>query len=750
MMWRRVSTSGWTPMAATVLGLVVISLCFHVQPSELAAFSAYVAGAVALPGVFAWRLLYLRGERDEHGAPTWFEDLSLGTILGFGIQLPVYVVGVFIGAPLLFLALPALVIVLTPTRFGRRVWTAPTSSLDARASWGIAAITLYAVSWLFREVVVLAPLTLRPNRLSTVDEAFHQALTAELSHRFPPQIPFLLDTRLDYHWFVHAQLAATRHATGVESTVLLRVLVPALLLALTVVGIAAIVLRLTRRPVVAVVAPGLLVAGGFHLLGPHYAPWEFTESVMTARWVGSPSQSYGTVMALPAILLILEVLRPDRRPSRFTWILLIIALLALSGAKATFMPIFLCGAIAVWLVHLLVNGRIDRIASALVALVLVVTLFAQFVLFGGRSGAMAFDPFETVRAALYTQGIPATTDALVAMTLTLLVGWLLYGAGGVGLLQGGRWRDPRVIWLVVSVAAGISVAFAFSRAGYSQVWFQRSTAELVVILSGWGLALLLPEPLTRKHALVGSGVAASAGLMAFAASSIVEAANDTVRLATYGSVLLTAIAPILIVAVFLVVRLVTRGSRRARRPGIAVLVVFLLGLGLTSVISFGYDTVTGRPLAQATPDASFAPGGAAAGAWIAEHSGVYDVVATNVHCVEPGGVPCDNRSFWVSAQTERRIVVEGWGYTQDTNANHVPGVPAAHLPIPDTKRLAVNDAAFEQPSAQTVSRLVEEYDVAWLFVSRAYDADIAGLSSLTGLLQKSFHNENYVVFKVRT
>ena len=94
-------------------------------------------------------------------------------------------------------------------------------------------------------------------------------------------------------------------------------------------------------------------------------------------------------------------------------------------------------------------------------------------------------------------------------------------------------------------------------------------------------------------------------------------------------------------------------------------------------------------------------------------------MATNAHCRKPAAKLCDNRNFWISAYTERRIVIEGWGYTQATNGDYSADMRNAYIPAPDPERLKINDAAFLHPSAETVSRLVDLYDVKFLFAARS-------------------------------
>lgn len=733
----RVVTSSWVPTTAAAVFVLVI-LGRDVAPSDLVRLVFYLAVAVALPGVFVWRLLLQRLHDDRDPPLTWFEDLSLGSIFGFGIQLPFYLVGVWIGHPRLFWVLPVLVVIVSVTPYGRGIWTLPTDRVDPRVAWALAVIVVYGMTWLARNRFLVRPLTLPPHRPPAVDETFHLALVAELTHRFPPEIPFLLGTRLDYHWFVHAQLATMRWATGVDSTVLRLEPLPALLLVLSALGLGAVALRLTGRAVAAVIAPGLLIAGAFHLFGPHYDPSVYTEPYLSDRFVSSPSQTYGVMVSLPALMLILEVLRPDRRAARSTWVTLAAALLALSGSKATFLPIFLCGAVAVCLLQLFSGRRIERRAMALTAMIAAATAFAQVVLFGGQGGSMAFAPLATVERALVTQQIDVTPLSMVAMAAALLVGWLLYGIGVVGLVESGRGRDPRVVWMLVCIPAGITVALLFYRSGLSQLWFQRSVAELVALASAWGLACLLPEPLLGRRALGLSVLAGCAGLAAFTVSRYVELNGDGSPFPTLGSLLLTAAVPLVVLVVFLLTGLSSS----------VVLVAFLLGLGLSNVIAVGYDIGSGRPVQAVSPRPLFAAGGERAAAYLERKSSTDAILATNAHCMEPDESLCNNHHFWISAYTERRVVIEGWGYTAPTNANYDPDRRNAFIPVPYPKRLAINDAAFKEPSAETLRRLIDTYDVSWLFVDLHYPADVAGLSGLPQLLTERYRNANYVVFRV--
>lgn len=740
---RRLLTSSWPAVFVAVIGITIVLVRFDVPPASLLRYAAYLIGCVAFHGVVAWRLLLARLHVDEESAPTWFEDLSLGTIFGFGLQLPVFLFGVAVGMPLIVLGLPIAALLVLATRAGRAAVTMPTRRLDVRASWALSVVIVYGVAWLGYNVFARRSVSIPANQTRHIDEAFHQALIADIANRFPPEIPFLLGTRLDYHWFTHAQIAATNAVSGVESVLLLRALMPSVALSLAVLGLGAVALRLTGRPVAAAIAPALLVAGVFH--GPDINPRAFLEPYLSARFVSSPTHAYSVMMSMPAVMLTLEVLRPRVTARRSTWVALGLALLMLSGSKATFLLVFVCGAIAVWLLQLVVRRRVDRTASGLVLLMIAVAVFAQLVIFGGQSGAMELAPFETVDKALGRQGIDRTLTSQVAMTLAILVSWLLYGAGAVGLLRHRRWLDPRAVWMLVAIAAGITVPFVFFRQGLSQLWFSRGVAELVVLVSVWGLACLLPKPLTARHASALGVVVTGAGLGAYLVSTAVGDITPGNK-ATVGSLLLTVLAPFVAAGLLFLVSWAVRGQQ-ARRLAVVLPVVFLMGLGTLNVAAFGNELVTAPARNRNPPETPlFAAGGVAAAVHIREHSTPDAVVATNVHCVRPWGAEpkdraCDVRNFWISAYTQRRVLVEGWGYT-------VPGREAFPA-IPYPERFEANEAAFQQPSPATVGRLVDTYGVSWLFVSKKYPADIPGLRALDGLLTLSYENAHYLVFRVQ-
>jgi hypothetical protein len=752
-MLRRVLTASVLPALVTLAMLSGTLVAYGVPAVGLAKYLLYLAVLVSFPGVLTWRTLVDPTRTGRH-RPTWFEDLALGTILGFTLQLPFFLTGVaWQVLPYALLGPPLLALLFTATPRGRAVLRRPTERLHPAAAWAMTLPIIYGTSWLVQNTFPRRPLWLPKYKSPNVDEVFHEALIAEVGSRFPAEIPFLLGVRLDYHWFVHAQVAAARSVTGLTSVEMLRFAMPATVLTLGLLGLGAVALRLTRRPSLAWMAPALLVLGAYHLMGPEFHTGTFYEPYLTPRFVNSPSQSYGVMMSMPAVALILEVLRPQRRTTLGIWVALTLSLVGLSGAKATFMPVFVCGAIAAWGVHLLRHRRVDRELTGLAALLLAVFGGAQVVLFGGEGGAMQVWWLKTVEVALLKQELQPTTGNLWLMSGVILVGWLGYGVGVVGLRRG--LLEPRVVWLVVSVAAGITVPFVLYRAGLSQLWFSRTAAELVALTSVWGLSVLLPRPapVRKGVALVVSAVLT--GTAAFGGSWLVAELTGSTKEATVTSLVVTLVAPVVLVALLLLLRLA--GGRSAGFPRIpaSLVVSVVLGLGLSSVLTQGYLLATDRdPNGPDFPDGGhplFRKGGFQAARHIARSSGVHDIVATNAHCKRPRSRLCDNRHFWIAAYTERRVLIEGWGYNAVTNEGYIEGFPNSRIPVPYPGRLTLNDRMFTAPSEEVLHALVDDYSVDWLFVARAYDADVPALDSFarrTKLLSRTFGNPRYVVYKV--
>src|SRR5262249_53769330 len=112
--------------------------------------------------------------------------------------------------------------------------------------------------------------------------------------------------------------------------------------------------------------------------------------------------------------------------------------------------------------------------------------------------------------------------------------------------------------------------------------------------------------------------------------------------------------------------------------------------------------------------------------WLRTNSGPDEILATNVHCEFLPSANCVSLSFWLSAYSERRILVESWAYSTKAvwvRADQQPWKPPA---------LETNDRAFYAPDPAVLAWL-RERGVRWLVVDRRVSQESAALGSLAEL-----------------
>jgi hypothetical protein len=206
------------------------------------------------------------------------------------------------------------------------------------------------------------------------------------------------------------------------------------------------------------------------------------------------------------------------------------------------------------------------------------------------------------------------------------------------------------------------------------------------------------------------------------------------------------------VAAAVVVWLLQRKVPAVRGIGFALIIALLAGFGLSTALS-DYTRIVResssagwREVAVGYPLVS--KGTLEAGRWLRDHSDPNDLVATNAHCVRltaKGG--CLNLHFSESAYSERRMLVEGWGFTTTAHEQGaLKNVPDVTVPYWKPQVLADNDAAFATPSAQTVDLLRDRYGVKWLFVDdtqRPYSPDLGRFATLR------FRSGDCAIYQIR-
>ncbi|MBT2226407.1 hypothetical protein [Nonomuraea sp. NEAU-A123] len=735
----RLLRSGRLPVAFVVLLAVVTLNAYAVPLPEIGVFSAYILLGVTLPGMLWWRAL--------SGTPrSPVTDVAAGTALGYALEVLTYIPARWLDVPqaflawvgvtyLLFAAMPSL----------RRHWPARGTSdkVPVGWSWAMAGLVgfaiLYGAATFFRDHGLSWP----GNGAPYIDLPYHLAMAGDVKHHVPAMFANVVGEALHDHWFVYADLAATSWATGLELQTLLFRLSPLPMTAVFTVLIVVLAHRLSGRWWTGIAAAVIT----FFVTAPDPYAWTgvMVPSVGGAGlpWV-SPTQAFGALLFVPLALLLVDLVR---RPGGLNgrWVLVVVLMLAEVGGKATFLPLALAGVTLVLAVHLLVHRTVHRVAAVLMGLCLAYVAFAQIVVFQGETKGLRFAPFHLMRwhedrlgrdAGLLLQRQDESPVLLLIVVAIYLVSWAAVWGGAVGLLHRRRWRtDPAVVLLAGVGMAGVGAVCVFGHPGLSQGYFLGSAAPYLTILATTGLAATLPEKRPWPVALpaLTAGAVAIWAIESWVAIARPHGGNVVIERVIPYALLAGAAAAVALV-------LVLTGRR-----GLTWCAAPIFALGCCLYSGYALRLTPLWRIAEAAPVIDperlhVAEGGVTAARWLRDHSSPDDLVAANAHCRRPAG-RCDNRHFWISAYAERRILVEGWGYINGANSRAaLIGRPTmGTIEFRDPKRLADNDAAFLQPTTETVGGLRDTYGVRWLFVDDRYPALTSELGRFAALRFRAGH-----------
>jgi hypothetical protein len=733
----------WAPFVFTVLFMAAVLLQAQTSPLDLLRYAAYITLAVVLPGTLIYRSL-------RRNPFTLVEDLAMGAAVGLALELAAWALfsvldlrgWVFLW-PLLvaipYAAVPAL----------RRHWVVRGyRTVPLGWSWTIAGVicffTLYlAVVFLDRNPI----LPTSDGTLQYLDLPYQLSLAGEATHRFPVELPQVAGDPLYYHWFAYVHMGMTAMVGHIDLPVVaLRLAIPALC-AFTVLLTGVVGWRVSRRPYVGAVAAILFFAvGEFNFTDPFQ--FLFGSQVTFVIWHGM-SMIYSWALLVAVIAPMADIVRRglskvDDVPEigRGAYGIAAILLLASSGAKASSLPVLL-GAIAfTFVVLLIVHRRIPWSTVWLGLLALGAQIFAIAVIFHFQTYGVSFGPLQGLKP--YWADAHGVTALLVVLGVfaAFLLNMELRTFGIAPLLwKRGLRLEPEQWLLLGGGVAGPAIYLVFSQPSSGNQYFTRSGFTFAVILSAWGFGEVYERArLSRTGTLwLGGFAAVFAVFTIWAQLSFAQpmpagdAFTPLVSLLRWAGVL----ALIGLVG-GIVWRVLGASFPRLRGRGAVVLLTAILvagapGLIMDEVKSARYPNggaYTPVPLPKSRVDAA---------RYVMQHSAPTDVVATNVHCLQMYGDICDPRSFWLSAYSERSVLVEGWGFAPRQSL----GDPFA--PFWDQARLKLNDEAFSAPSVGVLAQLRDQYDVRWLVVDREVSVESPELANLA---TKVYDNGRMAVYHV--
>lgn len=734
----------WLPLVAGVVYFAGVLVAADTAPADVARYAAYVIFAVILPGTLVYRAL----RRRPH---TLVEDIAMGAAIGLALELPAWAAfAAFDIAGWLWLWPLAIVALFAGVPRLRRHWVVRGYvRTPVGWSWSVACVVAFFTTYLSATFLQRNPvLPTSDDTLQYLDLAYQLSLAGEAKHQFPLHVPQVAEEPLSYHWFGYAHMAATSLIGHIDLPVVaLRLAVPGLCAA-AIVLTAVLGWRVSGRPYVGAVAAALFfVIGETNFTHPVTMPFGTQASFVV--WHGM-SMIYSWVLLIALIAVLADVV--DRRPDRpvapigpGAFVLAALLMFASSGAKASSLPV-VAVALALTAVGLLITQR--RIPWAVVAagtLAGAAQFFATAVLYRFQAYGLQVGLFSGLE--FYWEQPPTRPDwkqpvVVAAVTAAFLINMQLRVAGVVPLLWLRRGRlEPVQLFLLAGAVAGPGLYLVLQQSSGANQYFTRAGFAFGVVLSAWGYAMVFERARlnSRGKAVLGSLGAAFA--LVLVAIQLNYAGHPPVgsRLAPLKPLLSWSLG---LAAVALVVAALwptlSRGVPALRGRGGVVALTAVLVVGAPGLIIDMYQSEE-RPNGGAYANVPMPRSRVEAARWVRDHSSPHDVIATNAHCLAVRDGWCDARSFWLSAYSERRVLVEGWAFAPRMAA---PGTDPSFW---DQDLLRRNDAAFSAPTAQGLRELREQHGVRWLVVDRSVNVESGDLPALARL---SLDNGRMAVYEL--
>ncbi len=668
------------------------------------AYLGYLLVVIAVPGTMFWRRLT--------GGTGWFAaDAILGTAFGLAIEALLYPIGMFFDMPFAALLMPALAFGMVRAFPQRKLSERPTpwwATAGAMVAVGVAAAWFVRVG--SRLIPLSGPSALRPNS----DAPHNLALAAELTHHFPPKVPYADGKWMTSHWAAYDHIASSHWITTIPLDVLTHRIVPFAWILLTVLGAAAVGMLLTGRAVAAPIAAGLTVFAGDLAAWP-MSDRVFADGPFSLGQLTNPPQAFSTVLLLPLIAVTALLLRRKPGQTRAQLFGLFVAagvlIAALALTKATTLPVYAIGLAAAWVYVTVRAGRLNLRGLVLGVGVAAAYALTFFLVLRGALSSVLFDPGATFKHLADRMGGGGSAVAVIAAVVVL--GWLMPAVGAL-LIRRRLPGDPMVVFLLVGFLAAVAAGSLLYDDGQAQLFFVRTGFMYGVLLATWGLgSLARPQYYVAAVALL-IGVAAIYW-------GRYRSPDLCTTLSCFGQGL--AVALVIAVLGIGVLGLILRGSRRTWAViAVAVLLGTTVSPTAASLRKFATPALTDYE--------SIAPGGIEAARFIRRNSGSDDLIATSLHCHRARASHCLTGSYWIAGYAERRVLVQGWAYKARVDDSYPDGVQSRYW---STEKLRLNDEAFTNPTRDVLETLRTRYGVQWLLLDERVSAPPKDLDRLTEL-----------------
>lgn len=529
------------------------------------------------------------------------------------------------------------------------------------------------------------------------DLPFHVALTSEVAVRVPQSYPWVTDTPLSYTWLYHSAMGVWASVTNVSAADVVLQAWPVLFAVLVPATISIVAWEITRNKYVAMGSPLFYVlAQGLVLSPARLEPSPIFQI--------SPTRDFAALFILLAVLSLARLLgHRSLRAMNLWWFLMLgISTFVATGAKGSAMPILLGGLLCAALV-LIVLRRV-RVTDLLALGVFAAAAACSFLLIlpdSGSTQSLAWGPLTFLD--------PSTpVRSLVSMVILAILAFATFGAWVViGRSDSGGWLVSSLICGVA--AAGLLGLGLLTHSGSSQLYFWQSAQPLFAIILTWASAILIGT-YGKKFAV--------AGLTIFLMSNVLWL--TTQRIAVVGAAIV-----VMALCAMVILKISTRESLALGRPrswlvngGVALAIAGVLTQS-AQLVTIPVGVVGGSTTSKDDPGAINGTQ-LAAFQFIRSHSDPTNKIITNKHCLS-GNLRehnCDSRWFAVAAWAERRVLVEGWAYTQNgTSSDWV------------RNELHLSDRFISSPTLADKSKL-QSLGVRYVYVDKrdTYSPELASVS----------------------
>ncbi|MFF8771530.1 hypothetical protein [Kitasatospora sp. NPDC015120] len=764
------------PAAAAYLVLVAALLAADTSVNDIARYTFYVLWGVLLPGTLVFRSLRRRPY-------TLLEDLAFGAVTGLVLELAAWAVLVGLGLQSVATFWPLAVVLPFALVPGLRRHWRPRGyrPFSAGRSWALAGTVALTVVYYYEANLARFPVL--PTDDSTRifgDLPYMLSLAGSATHDMPPTFPQAAGEPLHYHWFTFAHMAMTDLVGHIDLPVVaMRLMVPALS-ALTVLIIAVVAQRLSGKAWAGPAAALLFFAvGEFTAAYPNnVSSWTFGFPPIRLMSWGSLSLTYSQPLLVALVGVVGALIGrkggPDaageepadggRVPAfgRGAFVLVAGFALASSAAKASSLPVTLAGLALAGLVMLVTGRRIPWTVVGLGAVIAGAQLFATAVIFDFESYGLEVVAFGNVQQywanTPQMRGTAAQAAVVIATLAAFVITHQVRLAGVLPLFRHRRLNLEPAQWFLLGGAVAGPAAYLVVN-GFNSSYFTIASAPFGALLAAWGYC----EAAERAALSVRARVLLAAGVLVLVAGLtwgmyrhtrgwaelVAKAAGAYDAWQPYAPLLPVLGGTVVLAGLAAVGALLWWGSGRIwprlRGRGGIVLLTATLAVGVPGT---ALDLLQSRQyvwdgtwiLPQSQIDAA---------RWVRAHSDPADVIATNSHCWEPENYTttdrCTNyRSQWLSAYSERSVLIEGWAYAPRMIAQSGGGV-ASGRPFWDQELFQRNENAIYQPTAELLDGLRREHRVRYLVVDRKAGAESPQLGTLTS---KVYDNGRTVVYEL--